>query len=444
MSLSNHAPEAPALPMSFPSPKRIVLATFGSFGDLHPFIAVGRGLRARGHQVTLAAAAAYREKVEGEGLALHPLPPDVPGPDEAPEVMRRGMDLRTGTEFIVRQVIMPHLRAQYEALAALLRGADLLVSHPIVYAAPTAAETAGVPWAGVMLQPLGYVSAYDPPVPPTHPSVTFLHRLGPRFNAALIRAGKKRFRCWTEPVDRLRAELGLPPGPHPLFEGQHSPHLNLALFSAALGAPQPDWPARTVLTGFPFYDRLEPGTGMPPALLRFLESGPPPVVFTLGSSAVMAAGDFYAQSLAAVRLLGCRAVLLVGQEGWNRLPEPLPPGVFACDYAPHGDLFPRAAAIVHQCGVGTTGQSMRAGKPVLAVPFSHDQPDNAVRLARRGMARVLPRARYTAARAAGELRRLLEEPRYAEAAAGIGRQVAAEDGVAAACDALEGLLARLD
>jgi UDP:flavonoid glycosyltransferase YjiC (YdhE family) len=144
----------------------------------------------------------------------------------------------------------------------------------------------------------------------------------------------------------LRAEIGLPPTPEsPLFEGQYSPALVLALFSKSLADKQRDWPLQTVITGFPFYDQ-DGEAGMPSELLRFLDAGPPPLVFTLGSSAVLDAGRFYHHSAIAAKLLGRRAVLLVGKETRNR-PASLPEGVVAFDYAPFSELFPRAAAIVH-------------------------------------------------------------------------------------------------
>ena len=60
------------------------------------------------------------------------------------------------------------------------------------------------------------------------------------------------------------------------------------------------------------------------------------------------------------------------------MPE-LPKGVVAFDYAPFSLLFPRAAAIVHHGGIGTTGQAMRSGRPSLVMPCAWDQPDNAER-----------------------------------------------------------------
>ena len=135
-----------------------------------------------------------------------------------------------------------------------------------------------------------------------------------------------------KPVNELRDELGIPDYGNPIFDGQHSPALVLALFSKYFAAPQPDWPSQTRITGFPFYDGRHE-TGMPRELLEFLNSGAAPVVFTLGSSAVWVARDFFRESMAAAKRLGRRAVLLIGDER-NRPQEPLTPEMIAVDYAP--------------------------------------------------------------------------------------------------------------
>jgi UDP:flavonoid glycosyltransferase YjiC (YdhE family) len=208
-----------------------------------------------------------------------------------------------------------------------------------------------------------------------------------------------------------------------------------------LAEPQPDWPRNTRVTGFPFYDRRDRAGDAPeldPGLRRFLDEGPPPLVFTLGSSAIWVAEDFYRESIKAAQALGARALLLIGEER-NR-PASLPEGVAAFDYAPYGEVLPRARAVVHQGGVGTTGQGLRAGVPSLVVPFSHDQFDNAARVARLGAGRGLPRSDYNAQTAARELRLMLNDKSYAEKAAEVGRQVRSEDGASAASDAIEEVL----
>jgi UDP:flavonoid glycosyltransferase YjiC (YdhE family) len=252
----------------------------------------------------------------------------------------------------------------------------------------------------------------------------------------LIAFLKWSIRDWAEPVHALRREWGLPPLKQPIFEGSHSPFGALALFSQVLGEPQRDWPASVIQTGFPFYDQ---DAVIEPSLQAFLDAGEPPLVFTLGSAAVMNPGEFFTQSVKAAHRLGVRAVLVTGPEASHR-PAALPNGMLAVDYAPFSALFARARVIVHQGGVGTTGQALRSGKPMLVVPVSHDQPDNAERVRRRGIGRVLPITRYTAERAVAELAPLLRESAYADRAAVVGEQVRAENGVECACDAIERVL----
>jgi UDP:flavonoid glycosyltransferase YjiC (YdhE family) len=422
-----------------PDKRRVVLAALGSFGDVHPYIALGLGLRARGHDVVVATGNVYRQKIEALGLGFHALRPDFDPADRA--AMARYMDLRRGTFRIVLGVILPAVRDTYDDILAASRGADLLVSHALpVFAASLVAEKTGVPWASSMITPLGYFSAHDLPVLFVAPELFGpLRCLGPRFWGPAFRHGKRATRGLARPWYRLRAELGLPASDLNPLGGCQSPALDLAMFSKVLAPPQPDWPPQTVQTGFPLYDR-DGDAGLPPELDRFLAAGPPPVVFTLGHSSATVAGQFFSESVAAAQRLGRRAVLVLGKVGGNA-PPPLPPGMAAFDYAPFSELFPRAAAVVHAGGIGTTGLAMRSGRPALVVPFAHDQPDNAARAARLGIARTLPPHRYWAYRVAYELRRLLDDPAYARRAAAVGEQVRREDGVAAACDALEGLLA---
>ena len=153
----------------------------------------------------------------------------------------------------------------------------------------------------------------------------------------------------------------------------------------------------------------------------------------------MNAGRFYEFSAAAAERLGCRAVLVTGHDPRNQPVRPLPPRMIAIPAAPFSQLFPRASAIVHQGGIGTTAQAMRSGRPMLVVPYSHDQPDNAARVVRLGIARTVSRHRYAPARAAAGLSRLLNDPAYRERSAETGKRLRDENGVEAACDAISKL-----
>jgi UDP:flavonoid glycosyltransferase YjiC (YdhE family) len=220
-----------------------------------------------------------------------------------------------------------------------------------------------------------------------------------------------------------------------------SPILNLALFSPLFAPPQPDWPAHTIATGFPEWEH---DLGFDDRLEAFLRAGEPPIVFTLGSSAVYTADRFWEHSARAARALGRRAVFLTGLDVAHALPaELLGPHLLAIPYAPHAKLFPRAAAIVHQGGVGTTARALASGRPMLVVPFSHDQPDNAARCVRLGVARTLARGRYDARRAAHALALVLRDTAMRERAAVVGPRIAAERGVATAADAIDSALGSL-
>jgi rhamnosyltransferase subunit B len=151
----------------------------------------------------------------------------------------------------------------------------------------------------------------------------------------------------------------------------------------------------------------------------------------------MAAGDFYEQSAAAAEILNRRAVLLIGSDPHNKPRRRLSEKICVAAYAPYSKIFPRAAAIIHQGGVGTTAQALKAGRPMLVMPYSHDQPDNARRVRHLGVAKVIQRKAYTAELAAARIQRLLETKSYARRAIEVARVVASENGIKAACDALE-------
>lgn len=422
---------------------RIVLATFGSFGDLHPYMAIALELQARGHQPVIATTDRYRDKVTAAGIDFHPVRPDAALLGDERELMRRVMDSALGSRYLIREIMMPNLRDAYTDTLAVCRDADLLVSHPLSYAVPIIAEQLHKPRVASVLQPMMFLSRFDAPLLPRGEFVAPLYRRWPWLAGRLFDFVRNhKLRGWDDPIQELRHELGLPRSKgHPILEGQFSPVANLAMFSPLLAPPQVDWPRNTTATGFCFYDQQDHACRLSPELAAFLDAGPPPIVFTLGTAAVLVAGDFYRVSLQAAKQLQRRAVFLVGKDERNQLGD-LPDSMLAVEYAPYSELFPRAAAIVHQGGVGTTGQALRAGKPMVLVPFSQDQPDNAQRLRRLGVSKTVARHGYSAAAVLQALNTVLNNPAYAQQASDIGARVRREDGVKQVCDVLEGITVR--
>jgi rhamnosyltransferase subunit B len=414
---------------------RILITSWGSFGDVYPYVGLALALRARGHAVVIATAEFYRGLIESLGFEFRAVGPMIDPDDRA--TIERVMDPVRGPDVLLKGILMPSLRSDYAALDAAARDADLIVTHPITFAAPIVAQVRALPWVSTVLAPMSFFSATDIPVLAQAPFLAPLARLGPWYGRLMARFARRRTRSWMKPVFDLRRELGMPPGGHPIFEGQFSPTLTLALFSRVLAGPQPDWPRNVVITGCVFYNGPDV---LQPELEAFLNAGAPPVVFTLGTSAVAAAGSFYEESLDAVTRLGVRAVLLTGGFEQNRPRGVLPSDVLLVDRAPHQLLFPRAAAVVHQGGAGTLAQALRAGRPMLVVPHAHDQADNAFRVTNLGVARTVQPRAYRGARVARELDRLLSDRSVAARASEVAAIVGSEGGADAAAAAIEAVL----
>jgi UDP:flavonoid glycosyltransferase YjiC (YdhE family) len=421
---------------------RIVFVTWGSFGDLHPYLALARELQRRGHRTAVATLSSFRPFVETAGVRFHPIRPDVDASDPAAfrDIVRRLLDPGDGPRFLFENVLNPVLRQTYDDTLAAVNadgGADLLVSHQVPLTTPVVAQKLGTKWVSGVLLPMAFLSAHDPATAPQAPWLYPVASLHPVLAAAFNRLGRHVTRPWVAPLYAFRQELGLPRGESPVFEGQHSPWLTLALFSRLFAPMQPDYPPQTLISGFAFYDAA---AERPPSeeLKRFMEAGDPPVVFTLGSSAVWIAGDFHHVSIEAVLKMNRRALILAGNEA-ARLRAIVPDSIAVVDYAPHSFVMPRASVVVHQGGVGTTGQALRSGRPMLVVPFGQDQPDNARRCARLGVARTIDRRRYTVDNLIAELE-ALSTAAYAANAERVGRAIDAERGTDTACDAIERVL----
>jgi UDP:flavonoid glycosyltransferase YjiC (YdhE family) len=412
--------------------RHFILTPFGSAGDVNPFLWIGRGLRERGHAVTLIVAPPFVEAVRRAGLSCVTV--GEPGLYERvvrdPDLWHPGRGLNVTLGFAGRAT------GEYDAIiraTAERAGGDVVLAGSLLaLGARLAREKLGVPLATIHLQPAVFLSQYDTPVLRAH--MEWLARL-PRWL-------KRAFFALPNPLDQAAgpavraacARAGVTPPRSLMREWMHSPDAVLGLFPAWFGAPQPDWPPRCRLAGFPLYD---PGDqqALTPELEQFLEEGPPPVLFTPGS-AMVHGRKFFATAQEACARLGARAVFATAHR--DQLPAPRS-AVLAVDYAPFSRLLPRVAAVVHHGGIGTLSQALAAGVPQLVMPMSHDQPDNAHRLVRLGVAlRLYPR-RFTADRVAAALRHLLRDAAVRAACAAAAARVRADRPAAVVFDTLENL-----
>lgn len=421
--------------------KPIVISTFGSLGDVHPYVALAKALKELGLEVVIATNPDYEALIKENGIGFKRVGEAFTPLFESGEIkMSSLMNRITGPEYVMRKIVLPRVQLYYEELMASIDEAELFITHSLSFGAMLAARKKNVPFVSTVLAPLIMWSRHDPPAMPAAPWIPAFARLvGPGLTGQLMTLMKDQTYGWFEPYRQLQAKLGLDiDRRNPVFEGQFSPLLNLCLFSPVFGQPQSDWPANTIATGFPFLDSDITDEAVKKKVRAFLQDGPPPVVFTLGSSAVWDAGHFWVNSIEALENTDMRGVLLVGKSPTN-LPLELPPHVMAVDYLPHELIFKHASMIVHQGGVGTTAQALRAGRPQLIMPYSHDQFDNAERVRRLGCGLVTRRSAFdstTARRLLGELR----NAQFVSNATRTGEVIRAEDGSQTAAQAIAQLI----
>ncbi|MFN2316935.1 MAG: glycosyltransferase [Gemmatimonadales bacterium] len=409
---------------------RFLLTPVGSSGDMHPFAGLARALGTRGHEVIILGAEPHRATAERSGSrfvstftaaeyheATHD--PDLWHP-------RRGLRK-------IMAMSAQGLDRSWQAIEEhYLSGRTVLVGHPLAFATRAFEEKTGAAAATIHLAPSSLRSAHQVPALPSGVDISGLPRW---FKRALWRAVD---RIGIDPLilpalNRFRAGHGLPPV-HRIFKDWiNSPRCTVGLFPEWFGPRQPDWPGHFHHASFPLWDDPE-SAPMDHALTQFLAAGSPPIVFTPGT-ANRQAGAFFGAAAEAITRLGQRALFLTGYP--EQLPTGLPDTIVHRDYAPLSAVLPRSAALVHHGGIGTLAQGFAAGVPQLMMPMGFDQPDNALRATRLGVARWLAPNRFTAARVAGSLDALLRDERVRRAAAEHRDRVRSANGIGMACEVLE-------
>jgi UDP:flavonoid glycosyltransferase YjiC (YdhE family) len=377
----------------------VLLVTVGSHGDVHPFIGLGIALRARGHNVKIAVNAHFESLAKQAGLEYIEM-----GTDESYREIARDPNLFKGVKAAnaLCRHLGKNLPRMYEAITPhITPGQTVVVASSLALGARIARDKMDFPLVTIHLSPAVFRSIEDPAVMAGGPP-----RIAPKFIHRLVRWIGDRF--VVDPsvgpaLNGLRKDLGLPPVKNIIRDYWHSPDCVIGMFPDWYAHAQTDWPPQTRLTGFPLYD--ETGINdLPPEVAQFLGEGEPPVVFTPGS-AMWQGKQFFRASIEACRRVHRRGILLTRHA--EQIPKNLPDGIIHVPYVPFSQLLPHAAALVHHGGIGTSAQAMKAGVRQLVIPMAHDQFDNAARLKRLGVARVLPHKNYTARKAARELRKLI-------------------------------------
>ncbi len=415
---------------------KILICTRGSWGDVLPYLSIARGMKQLGHDVLMVVNAQNLATVNKHGIACVAF--DV-HQDKDEKASVKGLTQSFWGSLKVLQKLSWHLKLEVSCIRKNASDCDLIVGSQTSLAAPLVARAIGKPWVYSAVSPMALLSFEDPP---------YLHGLHwldkksvlPNWWKALLRRTFFRLSdaMYVE-YRRLELEFHLP-HKHPLLEGRYSPWLNLALFSPLLAKPQLDWPVKTLQCG---YVKSASETGPNKSdqqLLKFLEAGSAPVVFTLGSVARLDPGDFYDLAVKATVKLGLRAVLVKR----DKVPLHVNPGasIYVCGFADYPLLFKAAQIVVHHGGVATLMEVMKAGKPSLIVPRTLDQFDQAMRAKKLGVAEVLPFNRLSESRLVNALTRLIAHSDIAQHLE-IAQAASQESGAQQACFEIDRLLTQL-
>jgi UDP:flavonoid glycosyltransferase YjiC (YdhE family) len=409
---------------------RIVLLTYGSRGDVEPFVALGKGLQCAGHNVRLAAPALFEGLASSHSIEYIPLPGD-------PDRLVQDLVQQAGTRpwrmvSVMSRYVLPLAERVAEAVREACQGADVIVhSFLMTQAGHEAARELGVSEVSAQFFPVFSGTGEFPAVTfPDLPLGSTYRRLTHAITIQTFRQGGRLL------YGRVRRRAPhLPPlsrWPFAAAPGQRPPILYA--FSSQVVPPPADWAGDAHVTGYWFLDPPD-GWEPPPGLLDFLDAGSPPVYIGFGSITAHDGGKLTHAALDALALSRQRGVLGMGTQGPRD--RDLPANVYAIGSAPHSWLFPRMAAVVHHGGAGTTGAGLRAGVPNVIVPFTSDQPFWSRQVFRLGVGpRPIPARRLSATALARAISAAVEDSEMRIRAQSLGERIRAEDGVARAIEVI--------
>ena len=386
---------------------RMILIAIGSHGDVHPMLGIAGKLKQLGHEVIVLTNPYFESLVQQLGFSFRPLgtAEEFQTVSDNPAVWRPV----SGFKLLARWGILHTMEPLYQHLKKLYIPGNTVVAAPITATgARIAQEKLGLPLATIHLQPAIFRSIYESP------------RLPPMLLGRGVPKWFKKFqfhladRLLVDPVlaagtNRFRATLGLTPVRNILDRWCLSPQRIIGLFPSWFAAPQPDWPAQTLLTGFPLWDEREISKANH-EVEAFLEAGSPPFVFTPGT-AMKHGRDFFRVAIKVSGQLGQRAILLSNHT--EQIPRQLPPGIVHFDYIPFSQILPRCAALIHHGGIGSTAQALAAGIPQLIMAMAFDQMDNAARVERLKAGYGLSRRQFRTRRVQTLLAQLLKSNQMA-------------------------------
>ncbi|MGH7243275.1 MAG: glycosyltransferase [Phycisphaerales bacterium] len=422
---------------------RVLIGTLGSAGDTHPYVAIGEELIRRGHVVAMLANPHFEQRIRSVGMEFLPLgeEKDFLSVLHDPRLANQGQSPHLVIQALFNKSVEPAYRAVQEAIASFRP--DVILRHHILFAARWAAEEHRIPVVTGVLTPAMWFHPDEPMVLRSYLPYWVQKMMGRVFREG----GRLALRWYIDrPVNKARAAMGLPPMRDVFFRETRGGLSVLGLWSRYFRPPLSGDPGESEVCGYCFFDRAggDADKALDPELEGFLhrceDAGNLPVAFTLGTTIVHHARNFFDTAVRACREIGRPAVLLVGK-GESGPAIGKAPDVCICSYAPHSLLMPRAAASVHHAGAGSSSQALRSGRPSVAIPFVNDEFDIAYRMQKLGVAASFPASRLVSRNAVGNLaeslRQVMEPSTFPKRAHELGSKIRAEFGAGSAATRVE-------
>jgi sterol 3beta-glucosyltransferase len=414
---------------------RVTITTGGSRGEVQPYVALGLGLRAAGHEVRISAQAGYQQFVHDRGLGFHPISGD---PHElVSELLEEGNNpIRFARRF--RRILGSLIEQNLQEYLAACRDAEVIVYSPVGFLGYVVAEALRIPRVGAALYPLLSRTRHFPssivPIGKRRPRGAF----GGIYNYLTYIFSEQLF--WqsfrTSASRAVKDHLSLSTAFWGPF-GEMTRHREPILYgwSPSVLPQPPDWGGWLHTTGYWFLEQSS-GWQAPEELADFLDSGPPPVFVGFGSMNNIGPERLTAIVLQALERTGQRGILATGWGGIGY--ADLPDTIFRVEDVPHDWLFEQVKATIHHGGAGTTSASLRAGIPTIVVPFFADQPFWGWRVAELGVGPepISPRS-LGVEQLANAIRRTTSDRDMQSRAAAMGRRIRRENGIERAVEAFD-------
>lgn len=410
----------------------ITLMTAGTRGDVQPYLALAKALRAHGHEALVVAPHPFAELAQAHDIAFAPLESNFDEllNGEVGEVLMGSSTNMIKSLRAIRELMQPIVRQMTQDALDATGSTDAIVAQAAVAMfAQTIAEKRGLPLFNSALAPLAPTRAHPSPMWFSHSSLgSFFNRLTGQFMESAM--------WWllSPYIKELRTELELEPHSAGSYFETMDRAPTLAAFSASFYPRPRDYGHNIHITGYWFLDdaSYEP----PQALVDFLDVGDPPVYIGFGSMVDNDPLETANLVLKALQKSQQRAVLLTNWRGIES--KHIPDDIFIAEDIPHAWLFPRMGAVVHHGGAGTVGAALRAGVPQIVVPHVADQFFWSKHVAELGLGYTpIPRKSLSVSTLVQAIRTTIYDMPMRERAQRMGQRIRAEDGTGNAIQVIE-------